>query len=54
MKFTHVHPKNDKIFSPNNVNSQPVNGIFLSSHTLRQLLNDDSQGPVTEELFIIL
>ena len=27
--------------------------MFLSSHTLHQLLNDDTQGTVTEELFNI-
>ena len=52
MKFTRLHPKDHNIFSPNKVNSQPVNGMFLSSQTLHQLLNDGTQGTVTEELFI--
>ena len=34
-QFTHLHPKNHNIFSPNKVNSQPVNGMFLSSQTLK-------------------
>ena len=52
MKFTHLHPNDRNIFSPNKVNLQPVNGMFLSSHTLHQLLKDGLQGTVTEELLI--
>ena len=49
-QFTHLHETDHNIFSPNKVNLQPVNGLFLSSHTLHQLLNDDTQDKITDEL----
>ena len=49
-EFTHLHPTDDNIFSPNKVDLQPVNGMFISSHTLHQLLKDDTQDKMTDEL----
>ena len=43
--FTHLHTTDDNIFSPNKATSQPVNGIFLSFHTLCQLLNNNNCLP---------
>ena len=42
MNFTHFHPEKHNIFSPNTINSKPVDGMFLSSHSLHQLLEDNS------------
>ena len=49
--FTHLHPEKHNIFSPNTVNSKPVDEMFLSSHSLHQLLEDDSKVRFTEELY---
>ena len=48
--FTHLHATDDNIFSPNKATSQPINGMFLSFHTLRQLLSDDTDNNITDEL----
>ena len=54
VNFTHLHLIFHNIFSPNTINTEPVNGMFLSSHSLHQLLEDENTARVTQELFIFL
>ena len=52
--FTHLDLIFHNIFSPNTINTKPVDGMFLSSHSLHQLLEDESKVRVTEDLYNIL
>ena len=52
--YTHLHPEKHNVFSPNTVNLKPVDGMHLSSHSLHQLLEDDSKVTVTDELYTSL
>ena len=36
--FTHLHPDNHNIFSPNTINKQPADGMLLYSYSLLHLL----------------
>ena len=51
--FTRLYHENHKICSPNTINSKSVDRTFLSSHSLHQLLEDESKVRVTEELYNI-
>ena len=50
--FTHLHLIDHNIFSPNIINTEHVNGVFLSSRSVFQLLHsEDSQSSITYQLF---
>ena len=50
-KLTHLDLKLHNIFSLNLMNTEPVNGLFLSSHSVMTLLQPETTLRVTEELF---
>ena len=49
-KLTHLDPKLHNIFSLNLATTEPVNGLFLSPHSVMTLLLSESKFRVTEEL----
>ena len=51
INFTHLHPEKHKFPNQIQSNSKPVDSMFLLSHSLYQLLEDDSKIRVTEELY---
>ena len=51
-KLRHLHHESHNIFSLNEINNQPVNGLFLSSISVMHLLSHENHIIVTEELFI--
>ena len=50
-KLTHLHPNLHNIFSPNKINPDPVEGLFLSSFSVFKFLAPENEFEVTEELF---
>ena len=53
-KFRHFHHESHNIFSLNEINNQPVDGLFLSSISVMHLLSHENDVIVTEELFNFL
>ena len=51
-KMTHLDPKSHSIFSLNEINTQPVDGLFLSLVSVMHLLSQENEFRVTEELFV--
>ena len=47
--FTHLHPTEDNLFSPNRASPKPVNGIFVSLDSLSKLLSNDKNIKITDE-----
>ena len=50
-KFTHFNPQGHNVFSMNIMNTQPVDGMFLSSLSIDQILASNKEFKVTEEMF---
>ena len=48
--FTHLHPTEDNLFSPNVATQSPVNGLFISFNSIMNLFSDDKNIIVTDEL----
>ena len=53
-KLTHLDPKLHNIFSLNRLNTNRVEGLFLSSFSVFKLLEPENEFKVTEELFNFL
>ena len=52
--FTHLHPTEDNLFSPNVATQAPVNGLFISCNSIMNLFSNEKHITITDELIKLI
>ena len=52
--FTHLHPTEDNLFSPNVATKAPVNGLFISFNSIMNLFSNEKKITITDKLIKLI